>query len=150
MWKKVRKAIYWTVGLFVVTIAGVVGKQIGGDLARPSKAETLSKVVAQAAEKLNALAPKKIDEITTLVRAEALQGGKLATYYALENYDSYAKDFSLSLARSSITKSVCSKQGPPSKSPLALGMTHVYIYTKENGTEIGRFEVSKKDCPQIR
>lgn len=79
-----------------------------------------------------------------------MEESKLATYYTLENYDSYAKDFSLSFARSAITKSVCSKQAPPSKSPLAQGMTQVYIYTKENGTEIGRFEVSKKDCPQIK
>ncbi|WP_314383191.1 hypothetical protein [Pseudomonas brenneri] len=151
MWARTKKAIYWTVLLFVVAIAGVVGKQIGGEMGRPSKAETLSKLVTEAAAKLNAQAPKKLDEITTLVRAEASMGQRLTIYYTLENYDAYAKDFSLDRVRSAVTKNACDKnkvgKGP---SPLSLGMFYTYVYSRENGKVIGRFEVSQQDCYRNR
>ena len=151
MWARTKKAVYWTVLLFVLTIAGVVGKQIGGELSKPSKAETLSTLVNQAAARLNAQAPKKLDEITTLVRAEASMGQRLTVYYTLENYDAYAKDFSLNRVQSAVTKNACDKdkvgKGP---SPLSLGMSYAYVYSRENGKLIGRFEVSQKDCYQNR
>ena len=150
MWAKSKKTIFWIVGLFLAVLAGSIGKQLGGELFKPSKAETLSHLVSEAASRINAQAPKKLDEITTLVRAEALNGNKLATYYTLKDYDSYAKDFSLSAVKVAVTKNVCDKQSRLSESPLALGMTHRYIYTRENGTEIGSFEVSRKDCYQTR
>ena len=150
MWEKSKKTIFWIVGLFLVAAAGAIGKQLGGELFKPSKAEALNSLVNEAAARINAQAPKKLDEITTLVRAEAMSGNKLATYYTLKNYDSYAKDFSFSAARLAVTKNVCDKQGALAQSPLALGMTHQYIYTRENGTEIGRFEVTKRDCYKPR
>ena len=147
MWKKIRKTIYWTVGLFVLAVASVVGKQIGGELSKPSKSETLSRLVGEAAAKLNAQAPKKLDEITTLIRAESSMGRKLTTYYRLENYDSYAKDFSLGQVRVAAIKNACAKErGAKGKSPLSLGVTYEYVYVRESGTLIGRFEVSQQDC----
>ena len=146
MWQKSKKFIYWAAFLFVISLAGVIGREIGGELSKPNKQVDLAKVVTEAASRLNALAPKKVDEITTLVRAEAVNGNQLATYYVLENYDSYAKDFSLVNAKQTVTKNVCDKQKNMAQSPLALGMTHAYIYLREDGTEISRFVVSKKDC----
>ncbi|UNY42247.1 hypothetical protein PP918_gp39 [Pseudomonas phage UFJF_PfDIW6] len=151
MWARMKKAVYWTVLLFVVTIAGVVGKQIGGELGKPSKAETLSKLVSEAAAKLNAQAPKKLDEITTLVRAEASIGQRLTIYYTLENYDAYAKDFSLDRVRSAAIKNACDKdKGGKGASPLSLGVIYTYVYTRENGKAIGKFDVSQKDCYRAR
>lgn len=151
MWARTKKAIYWAILLFVVTIAGVVGKQIGGAMGKPSKAETLSVLVTKAAEKLNAQAPKKLDEITTLVRAEASMGRRLTVYYTLENYDAYAKDFSLDRVRSAVTENACGTdkvgKGP---SPLSLGMLYTYVYSRENGKAIGQFEVSQQDCYRNR
>lgn len=151
MWARIKKAVYWTVFLFVVTIAGVVGKQIGGELSRPNKTEILNKLVVEAAAKLNAKTPQRLDEITTLVRAEASMGRKLISYYTLKDYDSYAKNFSLSTVQKEVTKNVCDKQNSGKKdSPLALGMTYGYVYTREDGSVIGRFEISQQDCYRPR
>ena len=151
MWARMRKASYWALLLFVVTIAGIIGKEIGGALSKPTKADTLRMLVTDAADKLNAHAPKKLDEITTLVRAEASMGQKLTIYYTLENYDAYAKNFSLDQVRSKVIKNACSKdKDAKGSSPLALGMTYAYIYSRENGSAIGRFEVNQQDCYQPR
>lgn len=151
MWARMKKVILWTVLLFVVTIAGIVGKQIGGELSKPNKAETLSKLVTDAAKKLNAQAPQKLDEITTLVRAEATTGSKLTMYYTLENYDTYAQGFSLDAVKSAIIKKTCDQQkSKPGSSPLALGLTYAYVYTRENGSAIGRFEITQQDCYRPR
>lgn len=146
MWKKARKAIYWTVGIFVVVIAGSIGKQLGGELVKPSKAETLRKLTTQAAAQINSQTPKKIDEITTLVRAEATMGSKLTTFYTLENYDSYAENFSLNRVKLAATQNACNKKGSNGKSPLSLGVTYAYVYSRVDGSAIGRFEVSQQDC----
>ncbi|UZD96247.1 hypothetical protein LOY64_04365 [Pseudomonas corrugata] len=146
MWKKYRRAIYWTVGLFVVVVAGSIGRQVGSELFRPSKTESLNNLVTQAATQLNAQAPKKIDEITTLVRAEASMGSKLTTFYVLENYDSYGKDFSLDAVRLAATKHACSKKDSTGNSALAMGITYAYVYTRRDGSVIGRFEVAQQDC----
>lgn len=151
MWPRMKKAVSWIALLFVVTIAGVVGKQIGGELSRPSKAETLSKLVSEAAAKINAQSPKKIDEITTLVRAEASMGQRLTIYYTLTNYDVYAQNFSLDQVKSAVTKNACDKdKGGKGYSPLSQGVIYTYVYTRENGKTIGRFEVSQQDCYRNR
>lgn len=130
----------------MVTIAGIVGKHIGGELFQPSKAEILRKLTTQAAAQINAQAPKKVDDITTLVRAEATMGSKLTTYYTLENYDSYAKNFSLDRVKLAATQNACNKKGSNGKSPLSLGVTYAYVYSRVDGSAIGRFEVSQQDC----
>lgn len=151
MWTRTKKAIYWTVGIFFAVIAGSIGRQLGGELLKPSKAETLSKLVSEAAANLNAQAPKKLDEITTLVRAEASMGQRLTVFYTLENYDAYAKDFSLDRVQSAVTKNACDKdRGDKGSSPLSLGMIYAYVYTRENGKTVGRFEVSQQDCYRNR
>ena len=151
MWARMKKVLYWAVLLFVIAIAGIIGKQIGGELSKPKKADTLRMLVTDAADKLNAQAPKKLDEITTLVRAEASMGQKLTIYYTLENYDAYAKNFSLDQVRSKVIENACAKdRDAKGSSPLALGMTYAYIYSRENGSAIGRFEVSQQDCYRPR
>lgn len=133
--------------MFFAILAGSIGKQLGGELFKPSKSETLSKISAEAAAKINAIAPKKIDELTTLVRAEASMGSKLTMYYTLENFDSYAKDFSLNALSSEVTKNACNQQkAGKGQSPLALGMTYTYVYARENGSVIGKFDVTQQDC----
>lgn len=151
MWPRMKKAVYWAILFFVITIAGVIGKQIGGELSKPNKAESLSKLVTEAAAKLNAQAPKELDEVTVLVRAEASMGRKLTIYYTLKNYDSYATEFSLDRVRSAVTKNACNKEkSSKTSSPLALGMTYAYVYTRENGKPVGRFEINQEDCYRTR
>lgn len=146
MWQKTKKVVYWALFLIVGSIAGVIGKEIGGELIKPNKQEALSKVVTEAASRINAQAPKKLDEVTTLVRAEAVGGNKLVTFYTLKDFDSYASDFSFSRLKSAISKQVCGKQKSKDQSALSMGMSHVYVYTRESGAEIARLEITIKDC----
>lgn len=150
MWQKSKKVLYWTFFLIVVSIAGVIGREIGSELSKPNKQADLASLVSQAAVKLNAQSPKKLDEVTTLVRAEAISGNKLVTFYTLKNFDSYASDFSFSRLKSFISKQICGKENTKGQSALSMGMSHVYVYTRENGDEIDRFDLSSKDCLSLR
>ena len=150
MWQKMKKGIYWALFLIVASIAGTIGKEIGSELLKPNKQENLAKIVTEAASQLNAQAPKKLDDVTTLVRAEAVSGSKLVTFYSLKEFDSYASNFSFSRLKSVISKQICDKQKSKKPSALSMGMSHVYVYTRENGTEISRFEISSKDCLAVK
>lgn len=136
-------------GLFVLTLAGVVGKQLGSELFKPNKAEVLNKLVIDAAAKLNSQAPKKLDEITILTRAEAIDGKVLAIHYKLDKFRTYEKQFDFQTAKSVVVKSTCKTQEGKTDTVLHRGMSFRFIYTADDGREIGRFDVARKDCPYL-
>lgn len=149
IWLRIKKPLWWIMMLFVVCIASAVGKLIAGIATQPDHSKMLSEIVTKAAQQINAQAPKQIDEITVLTKAEAVDGKILATHYTLKNFSSYEKNFDFQAARKSIVAMVCGKQGTKKQSPLANGMIHQYIYERENGQPITRFEVTKRDCPGL-
>lgn len=149
MWARAKKAIYWTVGIIILSIAGTIGKQIGSELSKPNKAEILNKVVTEAAKKLNAVAPKDLDDVTVMTSAEAIDGKVLAIYYTLKNFKSYEREFDFQSAKALVIKSTCRTQEGKKDSALTRGMSFLFVYSSDDGREVGRFEVTKKDCPYI-
>ena len=142
---KLKKPLYWIVILFVGTLASVVGKEIGGQLLSPSDKDVLGPAIRQAAKKLNEQAPKKVDEETTLLRAEQGAENELVTYFELKDFDKWGATADLSAGKAFVVKSLCAR--PQTIKTMQMGAVYSYVYLKEGGKEVYRFKVSRSDCP---
>lgn len=99
-----------------------------------------------AASILNKDAPKKMDEATTLLRADAGPGLLMTYRYALSGVSGGETELS-SLAESSrrsVTERVC--QTGDMRDYMEYGASYRYIYEDSDGKELFRFTVDGSSC----
>ncbi|QBF27181.1 hypothetical protein EXN22_16325 [Pseudomonas tructae] len=142
---KLKKPVYWVTILVIAGLASAIGKEIGAQLGKPSNDELLRSATAQAIKQINDQTPKKVDELTTMLRAELGGSHEMTTFFELANYDSWGASADLTAGKSAVVKSLC--ENPRTVKTMRMGAKFGYVYLKEDGTEVYRFRVSKDDCP---
>ncbi|MNM07784.1 hypothetical protein D3C81_178360 [compost metagenome] len=141
---KLKKPVYWIGILVIAGLASAIGKEIGALVAKPNDAEKLKTALAQAVKQVNDRAPTKVDDVTTLVRAEQSGPKEMTTVFELAKYDQWGPSADLSAGKAAVIKSLCSK--PQAVSIMRMGVTFGYVYQKEDGTKIYQFKATRADC----
>lgn len=141
---KLKKPVYWLGILVIAGLASAIGKEIGAQLAKPNDAEKLKAALAQAVKQINDRAPTKVDDVTTLLRAEQSGPTEMTTVFELAQYDQWGPSADLSAGKASVIKSLCAK--PQTVSTMQMGMTFGYVYQTEDGAKVYQFKVSRADC----
>ena len=145
MIRKFKRPLYWVGILVVAGLASAIGKEIGGFFGQSNASENLNAAMKQAVKQINDRGPLKVDEVTTLLRAEDGGAGNMVTYFELANYDAWGPKADLSAGRAAVIKALCAK--PQTLKTMRMGATYGYVYLKEDGRQVYRFNVSKADCP---
>ena len=152
MLKKILSVLGFIAILIAAAIGGGVGKQVGKAAFSPSHLsaqqieEKLIEGFTEASEKSNRRGPVMVDQDTRWDRSAVGPGARLTYFYSFPKYSSRDIEQSWLLAnlKPGVQKGVCaSKEMKPS---LQYGATYVYVYSGNDGVEIGRFEMSKNDC----
>lgn len=152
MWKLILGAIGVIVVLITSTLGGLVGKEVGKAVSAPSKPSQqrmdalLFEGFTKAAEQANARGPVMVDEDTRWDSTEAGPGARITYFYTFPSYSSREIDREHLLAnlRPEVVELACaSKEMKPS---LEYGATYVYTYRGNDGEDILRFELNRRDC----
>ncbi|HGY3556648.1 TPA: hypothetical protein ACNVV3_002677 [Pseudomonas putida] len=139
-----KKPAYWLGILVIAGLASAIGKEIGAQFGKPSDAEKLKSALAQAVKQINDRAPTKVDDVTTLLRAEQSGPTEMTTVFELAKYDQWGPSADLSAGKASVIKNLCAK--PQTLNTMRMGVTFGYVYQKEDGTKVYQFKVGRADC----
>lgn len=142
---KLKKPAYWLGILMIAGLASAIAKEIGAQFGKSSDSEKFKSELTNAVKLLNDRAPAKIDDVTTLLRAEQSGPSEMTTVFELAQYDKWGPSADLSVGKASVIESLCAK--PRTVYALQKGMTFRYVYQKEDGTKIYQFKASRADCP---
>lgn len=155
MWKKLLAVL----GLIAVVIAGAIGGGIGKiaskaffQQSQPTPHHIDQKLYEGfkvAAEQSNQQGPVMVDADTRLDHTEAGPGGRITYYYSFPLYSSQDIDRNnlISSLYSEVRKKVCETKG--TKVPVQYGGVLAFVYVGNNGVEIARFEIGRKDCGDV-
>jgi len=114
----------------------------GGTMEDSVRSE-IQKQFEGAASILNKDAPKKMDEATTLLRADAGPGLLMTYRYALSGVGMELSSLAES-SRRSVTERVC--QTGDMRDYMEYGASYRYIYEDSDGKELFRFTVDGSSC----
>lgn len=138
--------------IIVAIIGGVFGKQVWKSAfttSIPMQQETETRLIkgfTKGATIINPQLPKMIDSETRLDRVSVGPGARAVYHYTLINYSS--KDIDSDRLnknyRPVVLKNVCSDKDMGAS--LKFGGIYVYAYSGNDGVEITRFEIDKKEC----
>lgn len=104
----------------------------------------LTAEIAASAAQLNANAPQKIDEATTLVRVTS-EGVRLKYLFEIKTDDLPGmRDAMRARVPASVRRGVCAS--PDTRGVVNRGGEFLYRYRAENGEELAEFVVTAADC----
>jgi hypothetical protein len=156
MLKKILSVIGVIVTLIAILIVKSIANIAGRDLANNEYKSSTSKStvqqiqggLAEAADSINKITPKMIDEETRLDKAEVNSGLRFNYFYSSPNhssleYSSHEAQFQTDMKKKTKNKVCINKE---MKNSLQLGVTYGYVYRGNDGVEITRFEINENDC----
>jgi hypothetical protein len=148
--------IHSALGFVIMLIPAVIGLNIGKDVSAAefslsqTTAQKNEKIVIDAftkeAESFNRRGPIMIDEDTRMDRQEVGPGARLTYFYSFPNLSSgdIAPREIREKLKSEVKNKICASK--EIKEPWQDVATYVYSYSGNDGKEIARFEIKKKDC----
>jgi hypothetical protein len=152
MWKKIISVLGVIAVVVGASIGGQIGKEVGRATFSPSKPtqqqieEKVSEGFTKAAEIANARGSVMLDADTRWDKSVAGPGARLTYFYSFPKYSSRDIEggWLLTNLQPQVRKGVCgSNEMKPS---LQYGGTYVYSYSGNDGVEIARFELNRRDC----
>lgn len=155
MWKKILAILGLVAVVIAAAIGGGVGKVVGKAIFKQSQPtqkqidEQLYEGFKIAAEQSNQRGPVMVDANTRLDHAEAGPGARVTYHYSLPQYSSQDIDSNslMSSLYPEVRKKTCETK--ETKVPLGYGGVFSFVYVGNNGVEIARFEIGKKDCGEV-
>lgn len=152
MLKTIPSALGFVKILIAVVIGLAIGKNVSAvEYSQPqtttqNNEEKVIDIFSKEAESFNRRGPIMVDEDTRMDRQEVGPGARLTYFYSFPNLSSsdIAPNVIRENLKSEVKNKICaSKEIKESWQDVA---TYVYVYSGNDGKEIGRFEVKKKDC----
>lgn len=149
---KLTSILIFVVVAFVAMLAGIAGKQVVRAGSRSSIQNPEAKLAAtlvKASEWANRRGAVMIDDDTRLDKTVAGPGAVLTYLYSFPKRSSreISQDAIHAKVQPEVTNIVCRDQD---NAPwLDDGITFVYAYRGNDGTEVARFSVSKVDCALV-